>query len=212
MSKPLTDDMKAALHTELDPGESLRWSGKPNPQRMFRSAIPQMISMMLTSGVLAGLATYVVVLTWMEVSRIRPVPPGQVQPSMVSVYLFAGFAILLWVGFAFSVRHPFSTSAKARRTVYALTNTRVLIVYIATDGRVRLDSIEPGHPLRLRRKDHGDGTGDIFVHPAPDGRTSQFSLAATPNPREVDRLIRETFDPPARSAAGPILPDNSPKA
>ena len=79
---------------------------------------------------------------------------------------------------------------------------RVLIVTFDRRGRRRCRSVEPGHPLTLQRIEHRDGSGTILIHPngAERERRAELVLAGVPSPREVDRLIRRTFNPPGATA------------
>jgi hypothetical protein len=70
------------------------------------------------------------------------------------------------------------------------------------DGRAHLTAFEPSHPLAIRRLEHTDGTGTIVLNPGaqlpgggPAPRASMI-LVGVREPRVVERLIRQTFDPP----------------
>lgn len=90
---------------------------------------------------------------------------------------------------------PFIQSARARRTVYALTPTRILTIRISRRGLPRVEALEPGHPLHLLRQDYSGGRGDIFVYPRDRGTHATLTLTGIDNARAVERRIRATFDP-----------------
>lgn len=130
--------------------------------------------------------------------------PAKNTDVQMLFYLFLVVAVLLVVAAARVCRHPWIEIARARRTIFALTNTRVFILEMTTDGRANLTAFEPSHPLAISRVEHRGGTGTVALNlpPYDPGRAqSQTSasivLVGVREPRVVERLIRQTFDPPA---------------
>lgn len=185
--------MRDAVLAEIDPGESLRWCGQPLPSRMFRRALPAAIFGFGFCGFFAGLCFVLAAHTWHDLSDPSSAPIRKSGAADIGAMLVIGTLVLaVALGLLLS---PWQAKARARRTAHGITNTRVFTLLRHTSGRVRVDAVEPGHPLAISRREHADGTGDIVLHPGP---RPLLLLAATPDPRSVERLIRATFDPPAR--------------
>ncbi len=113
-----------------------------------------------------------------------------------------GVAVVLFLAQA-AFRTPRRLRRRATGTLYALTHRRVLFITTTRRG-LRIRSYEPSHPLRIERNDDTAEVGDVSINPPPPpaDRTQSRSrgfyfLESIPNPREVDRLIRNTFEPAA---------------
>jgi hypothetical protein len=118
--------------------------------------------------------------------------PGRRPESAIAGLAMGAITSAAAIGFLLL---PWFEARRARRTVYALTGARVMRLTRNPDGRVATNVVEPGHPLAIARKEYADGSGDVLIYPM-SGSRAQLVLAATPRPREVERLIRSTFDPP----------------
>jgi hypothetical protein len=194
MADRLPVDLRATLLAEIDPGETLRWCDQPLPSRMFRRAIGPAL---LAAGVLAFIATMILIGSLKTLYEGRA-SPGPEFPEFYPAAPLLGVTLAgaVYLCAAASLTGPWCARAKAARTVYALTNTRVMSFVRSRSGRVNALTIEPGHPLAIGRKEQADGSGDIVLYPGPEARTGKLVLTATPDPRAVERLIRMTFDPP----------------
>ena len=188
----------AALRRELDENEQLLWAAVPVA---WRAALPQLVACLLVVVVFGFMAVAVSVATVQTVRELQAVKAtaGVATPRPTVWGLIGGvvgvlclYGVLAWV-----VLEAISVIGRARRTVYAVTNTRILSLSFETSGRARCSSLEPRHPLALRRTENRDGSGTVLVHPSPSGetRSAGIALVGVPQPREVDRLIRKTFDP-----------------
>lgn len=192
----LPPDLRAALQAELDPGETLRWCDRPLGARMFRRAVGQSL---IGAGVLTVIAAMILFASY-KTLREGWSSPATDRPEFFPTAPLLGVALAVagFLAALASLSGPWFARARAARTVYALTNTRVMTFIKKRSGAIDALAIEPGHPLAIGRKEYGDGSGDIVLYPAPEGRLGRFLLAATPDPRAVERLIRTTFDPPTR--------------
>jgi hypothetical protein len=194
----IPEPLRGLLRQELDPAEMLRWCGKPNADRVFKSATPLAPAASLVIAAFAGPMTWLCVVISLGVSEIRPSSSGQPESTWTTLVVAALLTGALRVFALAAGRQQWADRDLARRAVYAVTNTRIPILRTNPAGLIRTDVIEPGHPLRIQRHDHDDGTGDIILlYPVQQSRQSQFCLAAKPEPRAVERLIRNTFDPPS---------------
>jgi hypothetical protein len=145
--------------------------------------------------VFAGLCIGVAIHTWHELSDpAAAAARNKNNTADVILMLLMGAAVGALALAALA--NPWYAKARALRTVYAVTGTRVFILVRHASGRVRTDAVEPGHPLAISRREHADGSGDIVLHPLP---RPLLVLAAAPEPRAVERLVRATFDPPGQA-------------
>ena len=202
----LPAELRAAILAEIDPGETLRWCDQPLATRMFRKAIPPSMAAFGVIAFFGCVCIFAGVQTWREVSQAAAGAARGHSTGVAGAVCMALLGAALLIGAAACLTGPWWARAKARRTVYALTNTRVMILVLEGSGRTRTDAVEPGHPLSIARREHADGSGDVILYPTPRAQHGQLSLAATPRPREVERLIRTTFDPPgdSRTARGRV--------
>jgi hypothetical protein len=191
----LPSPLREALLAEIDPGETLRWCGQPLPARIFRRALPGAFALFAFPAVFAGVCIGLAIHTWHELSDPAAVAARN-KDNIASVIFMLFLGAALGALAIAALASPWYAKARALRTIYAVTNTRVLILVRLASGRLRTDAVEPGHPLAINRREHADGSGDIVLHPLP---RPLLVLAAAPEPRAVERLIRATFDPPGHA-------------
>lgn len=183
-------DLNAVLAAELDAGETLRWSGSPDPAQAFRD-------MIAPASYLAGLCLLFLglgVVGGREAWRRAPI-------DWVTALVDATFLVLIVAAMVFVAVQPWKAAARARRTIYAITSTRLMSVEVRRHGRTHIIAVEPAHPLYTIRTDTGTQRGNIALLRG-HGAQPIIRLQGVSNPREVERLIRATFDPPASSSRG----------
>lgn len=169
------------VDAELQYGETVLWVGKPAPSRIAlqnREA--------LVTGVLALAALAVIIIGF----------PG----VYVFNLLFFGCAFP-WVALLFVLlpvyyfMRPVTDYLAAERTIYAVTNRRVLIIKPRLGGRIvqsynRIENVE--------RRDLSGGKGDLFFASETQAtragvgyrvRTRKVGFFGIPNPREVEQLM-----------------------
>jgi hypothetical protein len=193
--RALPPELREALDREIDPGESLRWCGQPDPRRMWIRVLPIFAvfgSLMLA---LSGIATFIATSIWLEVRAVAR------EDQALGIGFFLTMSLLVLLGSAWCWRRPWVERHKATQTIFAVTNTRVFILQALSDGRSNLNAYEPAHPLGISRTEHNDGTGTIALNPGPQiagepGPRASLVLVGVREPRMVERLIRQTFDPP----------------
>ncbi len=196
-----------ALRAELDEGEQVLWCGQPDARVMFRKALQFAVPLGAIAGVLAvGFLGHAIGLAFTGTGAWSSAPPrGDYWEQMLMSFFMGGVS---GVFFVFICAAPFAQRDKARRTIHAVTPTRVLTIVTRPDGSAeRVDSLEPGHPLHLDRIERGSGrdTGDVNLYPRHvSGVRALFSFVAISDARGVERLIRATFDPPAAAPPSPI--------
>jgi hypothetical protein len=198
-SERLPSDLQTALQAEVDPQEELRWCGRPHATRVVRRLAPGLVVLSLFAAAFGLMALYAAWTTRAELIDAGPAPiaRGNNRPSWGAVWAMGIFGGGIMA--AGLVGGPLLLAAvhrEARHTVHALTNTRVLTVTLSRRGLPRTTSVEPGHPLHVTRRETRDGLGDILLYPTRGQQGATMSLVGIQHAREVERLIRTTFDPP----------------
>ncbi|OJW13675.1 MAG: hypothetical protein BGO49_29545 [Planctomycetales bacterium 71-10] len=183
------DDLAADLKADLWPGESLLWSERPALPRMRRiRPIPLLFVAALTglSGVsLAGM---------LGVLHRESIPPEAVLIGFGLAPLVLGGLIAVDVA-----RRSCGWAARRwalARTVYAMTDQRVIIGrYDATDG-LRSYSLIPGMIADTSPFEYADGTGDLVFEGVESSARRAVGFFGIRRVRSVDRLLHETLIDP----------------
>jgi len=165
--------MKYILNYELEEHEQVLWSDQPDPWRVFRE----------NSAILFIAIPWVfLVLLWMIFILWFLITSHQLTESygFIITLIDLGFPTLLLLLGLFLLDIPFRAYRKARRTIYAITGKRVLIII---EGRKR--SIQShtfiGHVERIER---GNEKGDLIFGPQKNIR-----FTGIPNVRSVEQLL-----------------------
>ncbi len=154
MTGTLPSELAAQMGAELRPGERIDWVGQPIPARLARKGI---------AIVLFGLPFTAFALFWMYgasggFSRHSGFPDDggftRIFPLFGLIPLLAGLGMLT---------SPYWLLRKARRTVYAVTDRRALVIEGRIFGGITVRSFEPGELADRRRVQHADGTGDLIL-------------------------------------------------
>ncbi len=194
--------LREALRAEIDPGETLRWCGQPSPVRAFRRMVVLAVLGVISFGGIGVLLVLGARSVWLELHGLEPIiqwtSKGE-QPRYTMVWITLGFASLMGVGVLCVACLPWWAAERARRTVFAVTSTRIITLEVNED-RSLVRSLEPGHPLHIQRTDVGGSVGNITLYPHTGQRSGggigALSLIGVSEARQVERLIRATFDPP----------------
>jgi hypothetical protein len=189
----LPREMREALSAELDEDETLLWADQPVAKRMYRRA-------WIASGFLCSISASCSI----AFGAFAVLDASDSDKHIwIARLFFGGLSLACLVATIVVGLAPRGAREAARRTVYAVTQTRLLILEVKKDGRVHTQSLEPGHPLLIVRQELPDNCGDIMVGRRTrvgekNAALSQEGLAleATPDSRSVEKIIRKTFDPP----------------
>lgn len=188
--------LRDAILAELDPGETLRWCGTPDPRRAAWRAGRAGLAFTVIAALLGGMLLFG---SWSTGRDL--VAAGATRTSAgdtwVTVYVMGAIGLgVVFAGLAAPVGMGLAARRSASRTVYALTPTRIFSCEARPGGRATVTSVEPGHPLDIHRSDGADGRGDITLFPArsrsPGGMITLHGVA---DARAVERAIRATFNP-----------------
>ncbi len=137
----------------LEPGETLRWTGRPSPRAAARVAgDPQPVAALVLLGVVLWLAA-------------RALMEGELL-----VLILVVLAVGLWV-----VATPWRHRWRARHLYYAITDRRALVV--EANFGLRAHALPPGP---YEREDHADGTASFQPQGTVAGLTGGLWGVADP--------------------------------
>jgi len=148
---------------ELAPGEKVVWADRPRPGALARREGPRF---------LMGLPFTLFALVWMAGAFSATQKASHDAGPFVFFPLFG--LIFVAVG-GFMLLSPLRAMAKARSTIYAITNERLLII---EGGRTRrVTSFTAGDIQQIERTERADGSGDVvFRRELPPTRRNSISF------------------------------------
>ena len=179
-------DAQFMVQSELEPGESLEWSGMADPARAALSALPTLI---------VGLPFAGFALFWMTVAYrgTHAMSKSSSTPvaGVFSFFPLFGLPFLrIGLGIVFA---PLLAYQKGLKTAYAVTDKRVLVI---TDGRTRtVRSCTPADISSVDHRERAGGRGDVIIRTnsviQQSSSLSQatIGLLGVNNVKEVARLV-----------------------
>ncbi|MFM9941739.1 MAG: hypothetical protein ACKVP7_19820 [Hyphomicrobiaceae bacterium] len=187
-----TQDLPPAAVTAVKSetaGEIVKWAGKPNPRRAFLQGTAAWLMGIPWCALMFTIFTVLV----LAVFSGKP-PKGGVTLMMglmmAGALVFVSAFVMVGIGM---MAVPFWAWWNARRTVYAITDRRILKM---TYGRTSVvTSIAPDRIVRQTRTERRDGSGTLSLvtgyEKDSDGDVSAKTeeLFAVPRVREAERLI-----------------------
>ncbi len=176
----------ARLRGELRSGETLIWAGAPIPWAFAREGLP----IALFGLVFGGFAAFWIV----AAAFITSAGPG--RAGIGSCFPLFGLPFLA-VGLGL-VASPLFGYLRARGTLYAITDRRVLLFEGGTWGGLTIRTYRGEDLGALRRVERSDGSGDLVIEEGarvgPAGVAARrCALQAVPRVREVEALLRRTL-------------------
>lgn len=174
---------------QLEPGEQLLWHSKPDPKRYVLGSL---------FIVLFGIFWTAFALFWMAgASGFLFDGSGNGVFSLFA--LFGVPFVLVGLGMLSS---PYWIYRKMRRTVYALTNRRAIII---TGGKSKTIQSYTGKDIGIiERIERANGKGDVtFAAITNDKSTQKVGFLGIADARRVERLLLDVFkkDDSERAAA-----------
>lgn len=176
------------VQSELQPGESLQWTGTADAGRSALSALPAAIF-----GIpFAGFALFWMTAAFRGTHAMSKSASSNPIAGVFSFFPLFGLPFLLiGLGIVFA---PLLVYRKALKTVYAVTDKRVLVI---TDGRNRTTrSCTPADIISVDHRERAGGTGDVIIRtnsvvPYGNNSLSQMTigLLGVNNVKEVARLV-----------------------
>lgn len=177
----LSHSLQQRLLAELKPGESLVWTGQPNPRRYMRSAF----------------AIWLFFVPWTAFSLFWIASASGFEwPRFSDGWSFFplfGVPFLL-IGLA-GLSSPFYLRRKARWMIYGITTRRAL----AIEGikSIKVKSYQASCIVNVERTEHPDGSGDLVLRKESyqdgdgDRQTRDQGFFAIDEVRRVELLIEK---------------------
>jgi hypothetical protein len=235
----LTENPEELLRRELAKGEAMRWSGRPTA-RAFRRRVSSRTSF----GVLFALFG----LVWMGVAvLILAMPQGGVgtssrarsagsamnpalgsesrlssgrrrPPTSAEKIFIPAFGSIFVVTGSVMGALSLKESSRARRTAYAVTDRRAIILEATRKG-VEVESYEGEDLTSIRKRYHKDATGDLVFAAVRVGKRrvrwennghphSTQGFYGVPEPRRVAKLLEE-LSRGKEAPPEPLAPDEA---
>lgn len=178
-------DAQLRAQSELQPGESLCWTGTADPRRAALMALPAGLF-----GIpFAGFALFWIAAAYHGTQGIS-------RSSNSFTHAFSFFPLFgvpfLLVGLGV-ILTPLWVYLKGLSTVYAVTNQRIMII---TGGNSRsVKSCTPADIVSVDHRERPDGSGDVLIRTTAQTRTNNsisqvtVGLFGVSNVKEVARQV-----------------------
>jgi hypothetical protein len=180
-------DLRHRVGAELESGERLLWSGQPDPRRSMIRSIPI---------VLFGIPWTAFAVFWTAGAAGFTLPDFD-KPAELIFVLFPLFGVpFILVGLGM-LTSPYWAYRKAQKTLYAVTDRRVLIASFGRSKKV--ESYFEQDIGDISRTERADGSGDIifrteeYTNRRGSQRTKAIGFWAVANVRQVERVMLDTF-------------------
>jgi hypothetical protein len=200
-------EMDSILESELDEGERILWSGRPDPNSKSINMLSRVFVILSVVFGIVAVAVSIALIVLAAVSRGGNITPAVFIPLITVASAFL-FMTILFAIFALVFRLPL------RETVYAITDRRILI--LTSGSTLSIHSYSKADIGHLSRIERPDGTGDlIFAVPRVSnvygygygmhssgaygtgmydpGLSSASRFIGISNVRAVEQLVRRTF-------------------
>jgi hypothetical protein len=201
-------EVRSRIQSELDAGERLLWAAQPDPRRLARASLAIVLFgipwtafacfwVFMASGGLWGL---------FDGGMDFPRDEGAFQVISICFPLFGLPFVLIGLGM---LTAPHWVKRKARRTAYAVTDRRVILLEGGLWNAVTVRTYMPPQLQRMTRTERPDGTGDLILEEYTwrdsdgDRRHGRHGLFAIPRVRDVEDLIRNALVKPNQRTTDP---------
>ncbi len=190
-------DLSAQLRAELERGERLLWTAQPIAARAMRAAfVLYIFAIPWTAFSLFWEA--MALSPWLAL-RGQEDPTGGIQTAVGIVFPLFGLPFIA-IGF-WMLAKPFVAAAKARRTIYGLTDRRAVIAVFGEGKASEIESYgyEKMGP-EMERKERADGSGSLYfafkrtVDSDGDPRTERKGFEEIPSVREAESKLRRAVE------------------
>lgn len=178
-------DAQQRAQSELQPGESLYWTGTADPRRAAFAALPASLF-----GIpFAGFALFWINGAYRGTQHLAK--SGDSFSHAFSFFPLFGIPFLL-IGLGV-ILAPLWVYLKGLSTVYAVTNQRVMVI---TGGNSRsVKSCTPTDIVSVDHRERPDGSGDVLIRTTAQTRTNNsvsqvtLGLFGVSNVKEVARQV-----------------------
>lgn len=187
-------ELTALVDTELQPGERIVWTGQPLPSRFARRSL--------------GMVIFAIPWTAFAVFWIAAACQFKIPDFSQGGGFFPLFGlpfVLVGVGMLSS---PFWMRRSARRTVYALTDRRALVLGGGAWRSLSVRSFGPEKLRDLRRVQYPDGSGDLIfertIHENSHNnrQSTDHGFLAIREVKDVETLARKLADASNATVSG----------
>src|SRR6516162_286502 len=151
----LTPEQEARVQAELQRDESLVWVGQPRPDLAARGAcflVAMGVFFVVFSLFWIGMALFVG-----GMFARQGIGPGGILPMIFAVCGLPFVAVGI-----FMLSSPAWLRARARRTIYALTDRRAIVWEAGWFGTTMTRSYTRAGLGRMSRQENADGSGDLI--------------------------------------------------
>ncbi len=181
-------ELDAILRRELMSGERILWSGQPNPKKLYAAFGMWLFAIPWT----------VFALFWEGMASMMLWSPGTKTPDAISYTFGIVFPLFglpfIAVGF-YMLAMPFKAIAKAKRTVFALTDRRVLSVTAGKSRETASVMIDQMGPFKVKAGSDGYGSLSIQTGSSIDSDgdrvTERFEIMGVPDVSRLEGLLLE---------------------
>jgi len=201
MMKRIDPALQNLVNAEMESGEKLQWSGQPEAMRLTKGTLP----ILLFAIPWTAFACFWVTMASMGVSHAKGMGPMILFPMFGLPFVFVGLGMLSSPIFAYT---------QAKRTVYAITNKRALVLKAGGRGGKTVMSYPPAAFGDITRVEYAPNKGDLtwsplgLAMPIPINASSllirsRYSGNAGPsfcgfigidNPHDVEKLLKQLAD------------------
>ncbi len=158
-------DDQGFIQAQLRPGERLRWWGRPDSRARLRQAVPWLI-LMLGALVVPLLLTLAFNLVF------------DTRLCFAGLLLFPGALAPLW------------QYLTGRRTLYAITDRRVLVLTAGRSGKVQ--ALHPTAAAEIQYTPRDYGSGDLhFVAYRDDGHMRHVAFLGVSDAKRAAQLLED---------------------
>lgn len=190
--------MSDEVNSEIQPGERILWTGRPQPLRYVMRDMPRILGALGTLGI--GVVVLLVFSQFWNGMGVGFRISEGFNPFAQFNTMFLLVAVLIILG---GVGPAAMDYLKAGRIVYAITDQRLLIITLPALWWGRSVQSYGQSDLRaVARRMHGDDIGDVVFSSESyqvrskygyRTRTREVGFFGVPEARRVEQLILDTF-------------------
>lgn len=155
----LSPDLESRLRDELGPAEQIVWSSQPLPNAFRGEMIGLIIFALFWNGITWAVTTGFIL------SRLHATKNGPPLFAFLFLLLFVVIGLALVVA-------VFRSPGKYKRTAYAITDRRAMIITLTRRGGSTVESFRPESLTSMIRKQNADGSGDLIFEQFRERRGS----------------------------------------
>lgn len=174
-------ELQRTAQTHLETDEKLLWAGKPDAKRMAMQTVSNVLFGIVWTAFLINF-----VRKWFDTSfRMHSgFSYSWDLPLLIFMIPFAGIGIRLLLS-------PLWTYLQALKTVYAMTDRRMLV--IVPTPRPKICSYSAQDIGIIARVDISNGAGDLFYAQRKDQEGDKGKFIGIPDVSSVETLMRSVF-------------------